>query len=232
MKKDNESLEFKKFIKSFYQSVIQLNKSEYFILQYNGNDFDIYFPSNKNFKLYGKINLDNAPLFKEWLSKDTRPIKIINSELDLLRKAKVSDVLNLIKTDDDYEIEFKISDENKQIIFHKDDFQIEKIPSVSFIKSIDLDLENYTDDILSVYEEDDTLKVGVDLNKNILFEYVMDEIEVVFKPIKIDSKGNSSREKANYKFYISDLDESGIRIVMIEGVISNCCSLQQFFQVI
>ena len=227
-----EKLEFKKFIKDFYSDYIQLNFTDYFILKYDGKDINIFFPNTNIYKIFGIINLDNAPNFKDWIISLNSAVKIYNSDLDNFRKAKISDVLSLEKNDSEYSIKYLLNGEEKIFSIKKIDFDVPQL-NISFNKYKNIPLSVlFNEDVLTVFEDNDDINFGFEVNKNIIFEFVIKELQVIFKPAKLNKNGELSRSEAQYTFFISEADNSGMRYVKISGEIPNICKLEQIFKVI
>ena len=223
-KATTEELEFIKFIKKFYKNNIQLNFDSYFILNYNNNKVQILFPKNKIYRMNGFINISNCPIFMEWLTKSECSVKVNNEELDLLRKAKVKDILSLTKTDNEYDIKFLINNEEHHFILKKDKV-ITNTTNVSFIKSLNIPKEKFDENILIIYEKEDG-ELTLDETTKIVFENPIKNLNIIFKKTK------NQEEEPIYSILLSDnINENNIKIAAIKGENSNI-TMFQYFKVI
>ena len=226
MKKPIEKkLEFYKFIKSLYSNSIQLNFSEYFIINYIDGNIEIKFPKISYSRIYGIINLDDALSFKEWITKKESSVKISNIELDQFRKAKVRDVLDIEITEDEYKIKYLVDDNETYFNLIRES-ALKKNPELEYKYSLEIPKEHFDNiNVLTIYKNGENLSINHSENIVPVLENPIKNINVIFKTSKDEDN------QLKYKFFLTEEDDVGISICMLEGKNKNI-TLQQYFKII
>lgn len=210
--------ELVKFIKNLYTEEIQLNFDRYFDIWYNDEKFILEFPTYNYYHMCGEIDLSSCQSLADWIKQSPYPARIMNCDLDEMRKRKLGDFVDLVIDEDKYCIKF-VNDETFEIRKVKD--MEYKQPEYDFKYSAQIPNEFITDrSLLTVYLDNGIVEFD-ELNDDaqILLETAIKNLKLIFK------------KDARYDVFVTEKDVDGFRIAAIKAT-GTICKLTQYFRVI